>query len=260
MSVALKTDPRYLVSLISALTLRDMVAQYRDTAFGLVWAVLRPTLFMLVFSIVKGIAQLPSDGIAYPLFSFTGVSLWLFFVSILSGATPSITGNAGIIRKMPVPRIVFPLSGLLLAMIEYLLALIPLIGLFIFFRHTLSWEALYFFPIMMITGLLAFSIGLVIASFSVFKQDMLKTLPFILQSGLFLSPILYPLSSVPESYLHIYKWNPMVGPLEAIRSVLLHHQPPDWSLFVSTGVFIAFFFPVGLFVYQKLSKHFADAL
>lgn len=248
----------YITSLIFALAKRDLTAQYRDATFGVLWAVLKPTLFMLVFSVLKGVMRLPSDGLPYPLFSFTGVAIWLLFVSVMQGATPSILRNAGIIRKMPTPRIVFPVSGLTVSLSEFVFAMLPLAGLIIYFGHALTWHALYLFPIAIITALTAFSLALGIATFSVFRNDLTLALPFVLQAGLFLSPILYPLSAVPEQYQGIYKLNPMVGPLEGARAAVLMGQAPDWNLFLPSLTLILILLPFSVFVYHRVSRYFAD--
>ncbi len=251
-------DFGYMASLIFALAKRDLTAQYRDAAFGIVWAILKPTLFMMVFSLLKGIMRLPSEGAPYPLFSFTGVALWLLFVSVMQGTTPSIIRNAGIIRKMPTPRIVFPLSGLTISLSEFAFAMIPLAALVVYFDYPVDWHALYLIPIALITAAAAFALALPIATISVFKNDLMLALPFLLQAGLFLSPILYPLSSVPENYRAIYALNPMVGPLEGARSALLLRQEPDWLLFIPTFAMIAVALPLSLWVYHRVSRYFAD--
>jgi lipopolysaccharide transport system permease protein len=202
--------------------------------------------------------RLPSEGIPYPLFSFAGISVWLLFVSVLQGATPSITRNAGIIRKMPTPRNVFPISGLTLSLTEFLFAMIPMAGLFVYFQWEVTWAVLYLIPIVIITALMAFSLGLLIASVSVFRNDLALILPFILQAGLFLSPILYPLSSVPEEYRALYSLNPMVGPLEGAHSALLRGEAPDWSLFLPAIAIIVVFLPLSTYVYHRMSRYFAD--
>jgi lipopolysaccharide transport system permease protein len=247
-----------MATLILALAKRDLSAQYRESVFGVVWAILKPTLFMLVFSVVKGIIRLPSEGVPYPLFSYTGISLWLLFVSILNGTTPSITRNAGIIRKMPTPRIVYPISGLTISLSEYVFALIPLIGLMIYFGWQTSWTLLYIIPIGLITALMTFAIALPLATLSVFKNDLIMALPYVLQAGLFMTPILYPLSSVPEQYKALYSLNPMVGPLEGVRSAVLFGREPDWLLFIPAFAIIVFVLPLSLFIYHRVSRYFAD--
>lgn len=247
-----------MAMLVLALARRDLSAQYRESVFGVAWAILKPTLFMLVFSVVKGIVRLPSEGIPYPLFSFAGISLWLLFVSILNGATPSITRNAGIIRKMPTPRIVFPVSGVTLSLSEYLFALTPLVGLLIYFSWDVSWTALYLIPIALITALMTFALALPLATLSVFRNDLVMALPYVLQAGLFMSPILYPLSAVPEKYRLLYSLNPMVGPLEGVRAAVLFGREPDWMLFLPAFAIILFVLPFSLLLYHRVSRYFAD--
>lgn len=251
-------DVRYMVKLILALAKRDISAQYRETVLGMAWVIGRPLLLMLVFSVVKGIMQLPSDGLPYPLFSFTGITLWLLFVSIMTGTTPSITRNAGIIRKMATPRIVFPISGLTTSLSEYVFAMVPLVGLLIYFQWEIGWTALYMIPIALFMTMLAFALALPLATITVFKSDLALALPFVLQAGLFLSPILYPLSAVPAEYKGIYTLNPVVGPLEGVRAALLYGTQPDWSLFIPGAVIIVFLTPLSVMFYHRVSRYFAD--
>lgn len=247
-----------MASLIGALAKRDLTAQYRDSAFGILWACLKPTLFMLVFSVLKGALQVQEDTAPFPLFSFTGIVLWLLFVSILQGATPSITRNAGIIRKMPTPRLVYPLSGLSISLAEFLFALVPLGFLLLYFEHPLNWYALWLFPIAIITALSAFAIALPLATFSVFRNDLLMALPYVLQAGLFLSPILYSLDDAPPEYRNLLALNPMAGPLEGLRAALLYGRAPDWALFGPSAFLIFIVLPMSAWLYSRASKYFAD--
>lgn len=251
---------RYYWTLIAVLAIRDLTERYRDTIFGFLWAVLRPTMFMLVFSVLKGISNLPSDGLPYPVFSFTGVALWLAFTAAVSIGTPTLTKNAGIIKKIPVPRILFPISGMALAASEFVFAMVPLAVLLVIFQIVPTWHIVFVIPILIITLMVAFSLTLLIATVSVFKNDFMLALPYILMAGLFLSPILYPFSAVPEQYHTLYLLNPMVGPLEGIRSAILLHEVPDWSMFGSSTIFACVVLPISVLIFNKISKHFADLL
>ena len=251
---------RYYASLIRVLAARDIVARFRKSLLGLLWVILRPVMLMLVMSVVRSIVRIPSDGIPYPLFSFTAITVWLAFAGTLSGTTGTISRNGGIIKKMRVPRILFPLSGIIVVLVEYAASWLPMIALLIWFQWGVDWHLLLLPLLLLWMLILGLGIGLIVASFGIFRTDITLALPFLVQLWFFLSPVIYPVSRVPPEYFHIYALNPMVGLIEGVRSVVLRSEMPDWSLLLPSLVAVIVVWAIALPLYHRRSKYFADAL
>ena len=260
MNTALISGVSYHLRLIAILATRDLVARYRESVLGLLWLILRPTLFMAAFSIVRGIVAIDTGDIPYPLSSFVAVCAWFLFTTIVTGTTPTIRRNAGIIRKMPVNRLAFPVSGAVVCVFEYLMAWLPLGALLLWYGWPVGMSLVYVPVLVLITVILGLGLGLAIASVSVFRNDIALALPYIIQVWLFLSPVIYPTSLVPDRYRIYYDLNPMVGIIEGFRSVILAGQPPDWSLMLPTAIAIVVIWSLALPLFSRFSRYFADAL
>jgi lipopolysaccharide transport system permease protein len=246
--------------LVQALAARDVASRFANASLGLAWLVLRPTIFMLVFSVVRGALRLPLDGLPYPLSSFVAISAWFLFVGVLQGATPSIQANAGILKKMAVPRILFPISATVVAVLEYLVTWVPLAALLIWFGWPLSWTLIYLPLLLVIIVMLGLGLGLLLSSFAVFRDDILLALPHVLMLWFFLTPVIYPASRLPQQYRWLYHVNPMTGPVEAFRDVILRGAAPDWTSLIPAFVAIVVLWSFAVPVYNFMSRYFADAL
>lgn len=251
---------RYYANLVRVLAVRDIITRFRKSLLGLLWIFLRPIIFMLIVSVVRGIIRIPSDGIPYPLFSFAAITGWLMFIGVFSGTTSSIQRNGGILRKMRVPRILFPLSGVAVGIVEYAVSWLPMAGLLIWFGWSIDWHVL--FVVVIVAWIVAFGLGLglIVASFGIFRTDITLALPFLIQLWFFMTPVIYPVSRVPPEYLGLYSLNPMVGLIEGLRSVILRADWPDWSLMTPSLVALVVVWIVAVPLYNHRSKYFADAL
>lgn len=250
----------YYGRLVQALAARDISALFKNAALGIAWVILRPTLFMLVFSVLRGIIKLPSDGLPYPLMSFTGVAAWFLFASILQRATPSIETNAGILKKMAVPRILFPISATGVSLFEYAFTMIPLAGLMLFYQWPAHWTWIFVPLLVCLVVLFGLGLGMLIASFAVYKNDLVLALPYALQIGLFLSAVIYPASAIPAEYQWLAQLNPMVGLIEAFRDVMLRGAPPDWASLTPLFIALAVTWILALPTFRYMSRYFSDAL
>ncbi len=250
----------YYARLVSILARRDLVGDLKDTSLGLLWIVLQPLLLMVTFSIIKSFLKFGEEGIPYPLTSFLAIALWIFHASILQRAIPSIERNAGIIKKMPVPRILFPLSAVVVCLVEYAVTWVPMLGLIAYYQWHLGAGMLYL-PLMVgLLALFSLGLGLILASIGIFKRDVVMMLPYSLQLWMFLSPVIYPISHVPEAYRGLYALNPMVGIVEGARNAVLKNAPPDWALLQPTLIAIAIVWVLALLLYPRMSRYFADVL
>jgi len=250
----------YYGRLIQALALRDIQSRFANSVLGLSWLVIRPTIFMLVFSVLRGALRLPDDGLPYALSSFVAISAWFFFIGILQSTTPSIANNAGILKKMAVPRLLFPISAVFVGLIEYAVTWLPLAVLLIWFAYPLSWTLVYLPLILLIVMAFGLGIGLLLASVAVFKDDVLLALPHVIMLWFFLTPVIYPATRLPPDYRWLYFLNPMTGPVEAFRDVILRGAQPDWPSLIPIAIATVVIWAIAIPVFNFMSRYFADAL
>lgn len=247
-------------ALVSALVARDVRAKYRRSLLGMWWAFLQPLVLMLLFNMLRGFVDIPSDGIPYLLFSYTALVPWTFFSNAVSACGPSVADNAEVIKKIALPREVFPLAGVTSALFDFAMSAIILAGMMVWYQVEVSWVILWIPVLIALAAGVAFGVGMLIAGLGTFRRDFIFAVPFLLQAWLFVSPVIYPLSSVPEKWRSLYMLNPMVGVLEGFRSVLLRaSNPPMDAIAISaiiTGVLLAISWPM----FRRLSAYFADVL
>lgn len=201
---------------------RDVMVRYKQTAIGMIWAVLRPLLTMLVFTIVFGrIAKLPSEGVPYSLLVFSGMLPWFFFSSSVSESSSSLVTNAPLLSKVYFPRILIPASAVFVAVIDFLVGMCLLMILMIFFGFFPSWRLLLLPVFLMIGFSAALGLGLWFSTLNVRYRDVQFVIPFLLQFGLYLSPVGFSSSIVPGKWALIYALNPMVSVIDGFRWAIL---------------------------------------
>jgi lipopolysaccharide transport system permease protein len=241
---------------------RDIVVRYKQTAMGLSWALMRPLATMLIFTFVFGkLANLPSHGAPYPLLVFAGLLPWLFFSASFSDASNSVIGNANIVSKVYFPRLIIPLSAVLVGLVDFLLAMAVYLVMSFAYGHPPGWQmlALPFFVLQL--SLLILGCGLWVSALGVWYRDFRQLLPMALQLGAYLSPVGFASTIVPEKWLMLYALNPMVGLIDGFRWCLLGSgQPLRWPLVgMSVGITLLLLVP-GLRFFRRSEPHFADAL
>lgn len=246
------------ISLLSALVYRDLTSRYRRSLLGPLWAILQPFILMVLFNMLRRFVSIPSDGLPYVLFSYAALVPWTFLTNAISFCGPSITTNAAVLKKIAIPREVFPLAAVVTALFDFCMAGLVLAGMMLWFRVSVSWTLLWLPVLVLLTAALAFGIGMLIASLGTFKRDFVFATPFLMQFWLYATPVIYPLSSVPDRWRTLYMLNPMVGLIEGFRNVLLLASPPPmealgWSA-VTTVLILAIVWPI----FQWLSQYFAD--
>jgi len=248
--------------LFRVLAWRDLAVRYKQTAIGLAWALIRPFLTMLVFTIIFGrIARLPSDGAPYPLMVFAGMLPWTLFSTGLSEASNSLINNANLISKIYFPRLIVPTATVVVAFVDFLISFLIMIGLMVWYRYLPDWRLL-FLPVFLLFALLA-SIGpsLWITALNVKYRDFRFIIPFIAQFGLYVSPVGFSSNVVPEQWRLLYSLNPMVGVIDGFRWCILGGQGGLYlpGLAMSAGV-TAFFLWLGIRRFRKTEKSFADLI
>jgi len=238
---------------------RDIKVKYKQTVLGALWAIIQPFFSMVVFTVFFGkLAKMPSDGIPYPVFSYSALVPWTYFTSALSSVGNCLVGNSNLLTKVYFPRIAIPLASVLAGLLDFIIASVLLGGIMLYYNIPFSLELLFWpiliFPVM----LLALGLGMLLASLNVKYRDIKYVIPFGIQLMLFLTPIIYPISIVPQKYRLLVSLNPLSGIIETFRALVVHNKQVDYiSLGISFTVIIVVFF-VGLFVFQKTEKSFAD--
>jgi len=243
---------------------RDVKVRYKQTAIGASWAILQPFVQMIVFTLffnkVAGI-QSGNDAVPYAIFSYTGLLFWNFFSSALTKASNSLVDNQSVVTKVYFPRLLLPLSSTLIGLIDFAFAFIVFIGLAIYFHIPPTLEAIVLLPpALFITFLAASGIGMFLAAVNVKYRDVKQAVPFFIQVGLFITPVIYPVTAVPEKYQWLLYLNPMTGVINAMRSSFLHTAPINWSLTILSVASALVMFVVGLYYFKGREKEFADII
>lgn len=243
-----------------ALAYRDITSRYRRSLLGPAWAVLQPLLLMVVFTFLRTVVDIPSDGIPYVLFSYAALVPWTFFANAVNRAGPSILSNASLIKKSPVAREIFPLAALATAFFDFVISGIILAGMMIYFRVPAGVVLLWLPLLVIITAALAFGIGMLVAALGCFKQDFIFAASFFLQLWLYATPVIYPASSVPEAWQWKYRFNPMVGIIDGFRNVLIKNKSPDFELLVYSLIITCLLLVIVWPVFRRMSEYFADVM
>lgn len=247
--------------LVYFLTWRSLKVRYKQTVLGAVWAVLEPFLTMVVFTIFFGnLAKVGSDNIPYPIWSYAGLLPWGLFSKALSDASRSLVANSHMITKIYFPRIILPLSSILAGLVDFAIAFVVLIGMMLFYKQfptSAVWTLPLFLLLAMITAL---GVALWLSALNVKYRDVGYILPFLTQFWLFITPVVYPSSQIPEKWRLIYGLNPMTGVVEGFRWALLGINPqPTFfpMLAVSAAMAIVVLF-TGILYFRRMERGFAD--
>ena len=249
--------------LFTVLAWRDVAVRYKQTLIGVLWALLRPFLTMVVFSVIFGkLAKLPSTGSApYPLMVFAGMLPWTFFSTSLSEATNSLIGNANLISKVYFPRLIVPCAAVVTSFVDFLISFIILVGMMMWYRF-LPGPQILFLPLFILLAFLAsLGPGLWMTALNVKFRDFRYIIPFVVQFGLYVSPVGFSSSVVPEKWRLLYSMNPMVGVIDGFRWCLLGGNCPLVGTgFVISLLVVAFFLWLGIHSFRKMEKSFADLI
>lgn len=242
-------------------TWRDVKVKYKQTALGFLWAILQPLLMMVIFTFFIGkTMNMPSDEMAYPVFAFSGLILWTLFSSGLTNAGNSMVSNAQIIKKIYFPRLVIPISSILVSVFDFLIAFFVLIILLVFYQQPVDFlSAIVYWPMgLAITIIATFGPGCLLAALNVKYRDFRYVIPFLVQALLFLTPVIYPISIVSDSWLkYLLAINPMYAAITLFRLPMMSTTPDTLLIWISlcSG---AIFFIIGLTYFRQTESYFAD--
>lgn len=249
--------------LFQVLAWRDVAVRYKQTVIGIAWALIRPLLTMVVFTIVFGkLAQLPSDGNApYALLVFAGMLPWTFFSTALSDSANSIIGNSNLISKVYFPRLIIPAATIMVALVDFAISFVMLLVLMVWYQFAPHWQ-IVLLPLFVAVAILAsFGPGLWITSLNVKYRDFRFVIPFIVQFGLYVSPVGFSSSVIPEEWRMLYSINPMVGVIDGFRWCILGSQSQIyWPGFVLSIAVAGAMLLLGIRQFRKMEKSFADLI
>jgi lipopolysaccharide transport system permease protein len=242
---------------------RDISVRYKQTIIGVAWALLRPLLTMIVFTVIFGrVAGLPSDGdVPYALMVFAGMLPWTLFATALGEASNSLIGNERLISKVYFPRLIIPTAAVVTAFVDFLISFVILVIMMIYYQFAPSWNLLLL-PIFLLLALLAsLGPGLWITALNVKYRDFRYIIPFIVQFGLYVSPVGFSSNVIPEEWRLLYSLNPVVGVIDGFRWCILGGESPIyWPGFILSLVIVAFFLWLGISQFRKMEKTFADLI
>ncbi len=247
--------------LLFSLTAREIKVRYKQTILGALWAIIQPLCLMIVFTIIfSKFAKLPSDGMPYPIFSYCALLPWTFFSTSLSFAMASLVSNADLVSKVHFPREVLPLSCVIVAIIDFFVSALIFILMMVIYKIPVTIYALYIVPIFIIQVIFTVAVVLLISAFNACYRDVRYALPLVIQVWMFISPVIYPESIVPEKIRFFYMLNPMAPIISGYRRALLQGVAPD---LYSLG--IAFFISVVLAVlayvyFKRIEIRLADII
>ena len=241
---------------------RDILVRYKQTAIGMAWALIRPFLTMVVFSVVFGnLAKLPSEGVPYPILVFAAMLPWQFFANALSECSNSLLGNANLISKVYFPRLIVPASAVIVSFVDFMVSGIILLGLMAWYNFVPTWRILTLPLFISIAFAAAIGGGLWLSALNVKYRDFRYIVPFIVQFGLYISPVGFSSSIVPQQWRLIYSLNPMVGVIDGFRWAILGGEARLYlpGFILSTGL-VTLLFASGIWYFRKMERSFADVI
>lgn len=248
--------------LLYFLTWRDIKVRYKQTVLGATWAIIQPMMTMIVFSLFFGsLAKIPSDGVPYPIFSYTALVPWTFFATALGASSNSLVGSSNLIKKIYFPRLVIPISSVISGSVDFLLAFIVLIIMMLAFGILPTLNIIFLPFLLLMAVMTSLGIGLWLSAMNVQFRDVRYTIPFLTQFWLFATPIAYPSSLIKNNLLRtIYGINPMTGVVEGFRWALLGTDTAPGPTIIVSFLAATLLMVSGAFYFRRMEKTFADVV
>jgi lipopolysaccharide transport system permease protein len=246
--------------LLYFLVWRDVKVRYKQAVLGAGWAVLQPTMAMVIFTVIFGrLVKLPTDGLPYPVFVYAGLLPWTFFSNAVSTASNSLVNNANVITKVYFPRLMVPLAAVGAGLVDFAVAFLLLIVLLVWYHIPLTpWFALV--PVyLLLTIIAAVAVGLILSALTVSYRDFRWVLPFAMQVWLYATPVTYASSVVPEKWRVAFGLNPMSGIVDGFRAATLG-RPPLWTLVETSALVAVTTLVLGLVYFQQVERSFVDVV
>jgi lipopolysaccharide transport system permease protein len=246
--------------LLLLLTWRDIKVRYAQTALGAAWAILQPLLTMAIFSIIFGqLAKLPSDGIPYPIFTFTALLPWQLFAFSLANSSNSLVGSQNLVSKVYFPRLVIPIASVLPALMDFAISFLVLVGMLAYYQIPLSMRVLSLPVFLVLAVASALAVGLWLSALNVEYRDIRYVVPFLTLFWQYATPVAYSASLIPEKWRLLYGLNPMTGVVEGFRWAILGTGHVDGMIWVSIAIIVFILFS-GLVYFKRMEASFADVI
>ena len=259
--------------LLVVLAWKNIIIRYKQSYLGLVWAILKPLMLMLIFTLVKSFVGIESGDIPYPLLTFAALLPWILFQESASEGVSSVVGNANLIKKIYFPREIFPITSVLTKLVELGINFFILAGLMVWYEMLPSIYMLWVPLIILYTVLAALTIAFVGAALNVYYRDVATALPVLLSLLMYASPVIYPLQLVKDKLLvqqaagewsdtlyTLYTLNPLAGIIDAFQSVVLRGAPPDLNAMIPGAIMIAILLPLSYLYFKRAESYFADVI
>jgi lipopolysaccharide transport system permease protein len=247
--------------LLLLLTWRDIKVRYKQTVLGALWAIIQPVFTMVVFTLFFGrLAKIPSDGIAYPVFSFCALLPWQLFAYALTQSSNSLVSDASLVTKVNFPRLLIPMSSVFAGLIDFMIAFCVLLGLMSFYGISVTSRLIFIPPLVGMAVLTALSVGIWLSALNVKYRDVRYTIPFLTQLWLFASPVAYSSSLLPESWRWLYGLNPMVGVIEGFRWAMLGRDMAVGNMVGVSSLIVCVLFFSGIGYFRRVEGSFADII
>ena len=240
---------------------RDIAVRYKQTLIGVAWSLVRPLATMIVFTLVFGaVAKLPSHGAPYAVFVFAALLPWQFFSSALQEGSNSLINNSNMISKVYFPRLVVPVSAVIVSLVDFMIAFALLLGFLWWYHVVPDWRILTLPAFVLLVLGIAVGAGLWFSALNVEYRDFRYIVPFVVQLGLFVSPVGFSSAIVPQPWQLLYALNPMVGVIDGFRWAIIPGQPISWLAVMFSAALAVGLFTSGIWYFRKMERHFADVI
>jgi lipopolysaccharide transport system permease protein len=247
--------------LLFFLTWRDIKVRYKQTILGVAWALIQPILTMVIFSVIFGnLAKLPSDGIPYPIFTYTALLPWQLFAFALTNSSNSLVGNQSLVSKVYFPRLVIPIASVLPALLDFLISFLVLLGMLAYYHIPITIRILSLPLFLSLAILSALAIGLWLSALNVEYRDVRYVVPFITQFWMYATPVAYSSTLIPEKWRLLYAINPLTGVVEGFRWALLGQESNIGGMVWVSAFIILILLISGLVYFKRMEDTFADVI
>ena len=243
------------------LTWRDIKVRYKQTALGAAWAVIQPFMTMVVFSLFFGrLAQIPSEGVPYPIFAYTALVPWTFFANGVTLSSQSMVGNSSLITKVYFPRLIVPVAAVVSGLVDFAIAMGVLFAMMSYYGIYPNWQIVLVPPLLLLALVSALGVGLWLSAMNVKYRDIRYVVPFLIQFWLFATPIAYPSNLLEQPWRTLYGLNPMVGVVEGFRWALLDTDTAPGLIVVISAIAAIALLVSGAYYFRRMEKTFADVV
>ena len=239
---------------------RDVKVRYKQSALGITWVILQPLLTMIIFTVLFGrLARIPSEGEPYAIFSYAGLLPWTFFSSAVATSANSLVNSSNIITKVYFPRLLIPAAAIGAALVDLAIASLLLLVIMPLYGASFHLSMMMFFPLFALTAIIAAAVGIYASALNVKYRDIRHALPFAIQIWMYVTPVIYPVSFLPQRWRWLLVLNPLSGIIEGCRAAIFEH-PFDWQALAASAAIAAGLFMTAAYSFRRLERQFADVI